>query len=359
MQKTVFGTTELWSALPSLSPLIFYGTGDGADKIIAEMSRRGLSPDGFFASDGFVRDRYFHGKKVMSLSEAEEKFGDFTVLMAFGSSRAEVMENVGKIMRRHRFFAPDVPVCGGELFDAEFYEKHAGEISLARSLLSDELSKKTFDDIIKYKLSGDVSFLFDCECEKADADALLPHDFTAYIDLGAYTGDTVRDVLSRSRNLKKIVAFEPSEKPFSKLRDFCGGIKNAEFSLFNLCASSCSGEKLLSDGGGRGTKLSDAPSLSGAKPKTVKCAALDNVTDLSGEKLYIKYDVEGEEYAALCGSLRTIKSSDTSLLVSLYHRSADIFSLPIYIRSVLPEHKLYIRKLPGLPAWDVNLYVTK
>ena len=71
MTKTVFGEEELWSVLADASsPILLYGTGDGADKILSVMEEKGLRASGFFASDGFVRDRYFRGEHVMSLSGA-------------------------------------------------------------------------------------------------------------------------------------------------------------------------------------------------------------------------------------------------------------------------------------------------
>lgn len=356
MSKTVFGVSELWSELPSLRPLVLYGTGDGADKIIREMERRGLSPDGFFASDGFVRDKLFHDLPVTSLSACEERFGRFTVLAAFGSSRPEVIGNVKSIMSRHALFAPDVPVCGENIFDSAFYEANREKIDRARSLLSDDLSVRTFDSVIKYKLSGELRFLFECETSEPDALSLLSGGYTAYADLGAYTGDTVKTALERYPSVNKVVAFEPARKPFEKLTAFCENSVGVDFSLFNVCASDADGIMTLSDGGGRGSKLSDKSSLSGAKTRPAECSALDIKTNIRGEKLLIKYDVEGAEAKALAGSVRTIKNNDTELSVSLYHRSEDIFDLPITVHGLLPEHRLYIRKLPGFPAWDIILY---
>ena len=356
MSRIAFGVKDLWEELRHCSPVLMYGTGNGADKILEQMSRRGIVCDGFFVSDGFVRDRYFHGLRVMSLDEAEKKFGDFTALMAFGSARTEVIENVKNIMSRHDFFAPDVPVASGEVFDSDFYFSHEKEIDEARSLLADGLSVKTFDDVIRYKISGDVRYLFDCETPESDADALLCGDYTAYVDLGAYTGDTMKKTLGLYPTIRKAVAFEPAKKPFEKLSALCREY-DVEFSLFNMCASDVTETRLLSDGGGRGSRLSAEKSSSGAKTRAVQCSPLDDAAKLYGERLLIKIDVEGEERRAINGALQTIKNSDTDMLVSLYHRSEDLFSLPIMIHGICPQRRLYIRKLPGLPAWDINLYV--
>ena len=360
MTRTVFGEEELWSALADTSsPILLYGTGDGADKILSVMEKKGLRASGFFASDGFVRDRHFRGEHVMSLSEAEEKFGDFIVLVAFGSSRDEVIENVKRIASRHRLFIADVPVCGGELFDADFYENHLFEINEARGLFSDDESKRVYDSIIKFRLSGKPEYLWDCSCNEEETFSLLSGGYGAYVDLGAYTGDTVKKAISLCPSIKKVCAFEPAKKPFEKLSAFCSGTENVDFSLINACAWNRTESLVIADGGGRGTHISSDSSLSGAKSRTVDCVSPDEVCNFSGEKLLIKYDVEGAERQALLGSLSLIKNNDTELAVSLYHRSGDIFSLAALVHQILPEKALYLRRLKGFPAWDINLFASK
>ena len=79
---------------------------------------------------------------------------------------------------------------------------------------------------------------------------------------------------------------------------------------------------------------------------------------LNGAKVdYIKYDVEGAEREALIGSTQTILAHHPTLMVSLYHRNEDIFDLPILIHERFPQYKkFYLRRLKGVPAWDLNLY---
>lgn len=360
MIKTVFGTEELWSVLKeSTLPILLYGTGDGADKILSVMEQKGIKASGFFASEGFVRDRYFHGSHVMSFPEAEEKYGDFTVLVAFGSSREEVIENVRNIANRHRLFVPDVPVCGKSLFDADFYLSSLDKINEARTLLCDKRSVDVYDDIIRFKLSGKPKYLFSSECQEEETFALLSGGYSAYVDLGAYTGDTIKKAISRCPSIKRVCAFEPANKPFEKLSQYCASVPDVYFRLVRACAWDKTESLEIADGGGRGSHISSSASLSGAKTKTVLCTSPDEACDFDGEKLLIKYDVEGAEEKALFGSASLIKNNDTELAVSLYHKSEDIFSLILLTHGLMPNRKLYLRRLPGFPAWDINLFVSK
>ncbi len=118
--------TDLWQYLKAASdsgrPILLYGMGNGADKIIAVCEAYGIPVADFFASDGFVRGHSFHGKVVLSFSQACEKYGaeNMIVLLSFASSRPEVLELIQHVANTCELYVPDVPVCGPELFNAEF-----------------------------------------------------------------------------------------------------------------------------------------------------------------------------------------------------------------------------------------------
>ena len=66
----------MWDELKEKQrPLVLYGTGNAAEKILKELDIRGIRVSGIFASDGFVRDRSFAGYKVLSYRDACERFG--------------------------------------------------------------------------------------------------------------------------------------------------------------------------------------------------------------------------------------------------------------------------------------------
>lgn len=345
-------------------PIVVYGMGNGADKIIDELTARDISVSDFFASDGFVRGHFFHGKRVLSFSEVKEKYEKFIILVAFGSSLPDVMNRFISLAETYEFYAPDVPVCGGELFDAPFYLEHEAEFEKVRALLADDKSRSVWDDLIAYKLSGDISHILHADTQKEDAlRDILSGGYTAYVDLGAYNGDTIRESLSFYPTIEKICAFEPSAKTFAKLEAYLSTVESIEKSAFSLCAWNKSETRILTDGAGRNTTIGGTGDTSktknGAKIRTAECDALDNRVSYKGEKLFIKYDVEGAEEEALLGSIKTIQNNDTELLVSLYHKSRDLFALPLLVHEILPDHKLYLRKHPYIPAWDINLYVCK
>lgn len=337
----------------SENPIVLYGMGNGADKIIALCERHGIKISGVFASDGFAKRKLFHNMSVTTYSEAKEAFGsDLTVLLSFATSRPEVLENIYRIASENTLLAPDVPAYGDNVFDVDFYTKNISALEQVYSLLSDDRSRELYEDIIKYKLTGEISCL-----QKADDEAdfmqniICSSKIRTFVDAGAYRGDTARKQMQYSNGLKKIIAIEPDPKTYARLCHEFEGEDAVEFVAHNAGLGSKDEDLPFLGDGGRG-----GSSAVGHGKRTVHFTALDSI--INGEKVdYIKYDVEGFEYEALIGSQNTIASSRPQLLVSLYHRSEDIFRLPLTVKEFYPDCRMYLRRLSGIPAWDINLLV--
>ena len=58
------------------------------------------------------------------------------------------------------------------------------------------------------------------------------------------------------------------------------------------------------------------------------------------------------------GSRETILRCHPDLLVSAYHRSEDLYDLPLLLHEQFPFYELRLRRFPYVPAWDINLYAT-
>jgi len=355
---------ELWSYLQATDKkILMYGMGNGADKILSVCERYGIEVCDFFASDGFVRGHLFHGKRVLSYSEACEKYGkgDMIILLSFASSLPDVLGNIYKIADECELYAPDVPVCGDNLFNGEFFEANREKIEKVEEMLEDQCSKEVFRGVINYKLSGDIGFLRNSHSGFSEVYRLLGAEkFESIADLGAYNGDTLREITPFAPSLMSAVAFEPDRRNHKKLSEYAETVDTFRITPLKLAAW-CERAVLQFDGSGNrnSTLISDGIAVN--KPQKiveVEADSLDNV--LGGEKVdYIKYDVEGSEREALFGSFETIKKCSPALMISLYHRSEDIFELPLLIREHFLEYKLYIRRREYVPAWDTVLIAVR
>ena len=349
--------SDLWHYLSKTEKtIVMYGMGNGADKILAVCQQYNIEIADFFASDGFVRGHSFHGKTVLSYSQVKEKYGkeNIIALLSFGSSLPDVLSLFRKINEECELYAPDVPVCGENIFTLEFFKENQEKILAARALLADELSQKIFDNVIFYKLTGKLNYLFDAECDRADSFALInAKSIHSFADLGAYRGDTLAEMFEYASELEYAYALEPDARTYKKLSAFCESYQGgAKLYPLNVAAWSDS-ETLVFNSSSNRNSGAFAPTTNA---KTVEIAAnsLDNILDGSPID-HIKYDVEGAERQAIDGSVRTIRSFSPSLTISVYHRSEDIFAIPLQINSISQNYKLYLRRYPYVPAWDVEL----
>ena len=346
---------DSWERIGSSTyPVCMYGMGNGADKIIEVLERKGISVSDFFASNGFVRGHSFRGKKVLSYSEAKEKHGRMTAVLAFGSQLPDVHSAFRIIMSEQLFIVPFVPVSGEGLFDKDFLENNADKIDEVYEMLSDERSKNVFRDVIEFNFSGDASFLFSGSAGTDDVfgGILDPSCYRNAADLGAYTGDTASVLGDASPLLDTVIAVEPDEKNFRKL-SLMAESYDGPGRIVPVCAAAGkeNGTASFLQTGNRNSSLSEQGN------REVVTVSVDEISD--GMKLdLIKYDVEGAEREAILGSEKQIRGNAPDLIVSVYHRREDIFSIPLMLKKIQPKYSLYLRRKMYVPAWDVQLIAT-
>lgn len=354
--------TDLWHYLAECKrPIVMYGMGNGADKIIAVCDKYGVEISDFFASDGFVRGHSFHGKTVISYSAMKEKYDGQNpiVLLSFASSLSEVMSLFKKVGKECELYAPDVPVFGETLFTIEFFENNRDRFSEVYNSLADEESKRIYKNVISYKLTGNIAYLWDSESDKAQVyeEILDCKNIKTYLDLGAYNGDTIREMLLYNPQLQSAIALEPDARNFRKLTEYAQTVNNCDIKCINAGAWNENTTLLFDASGNRNAGVVSKGNIV-SKIKEVSVVSVDSV--LNGASVdYIKYDVEGSEKEALIGSAQTIEKYAPKLLVSLYHRSEDLFALPELVKELNPDYSLYLRRFPYIPAWDLNLYTVK
>ncbi len=348
---------DMWQYLSqSRKKIVMYGMGNGADKILRVCEKKEIEVCDFFASDGFVRGHSFHGKRVLSYSEAKEKYGaeNMIVLLSFASALPEVIENILRIAGECELYAPDVPVFGDNLFDMEFYKLHRREIEETYFMLADRESRRIYEQVIAYKLTGRIDYLESAVNDKGKVyrEILSAENIETCIDLGAYNGDTVRELAEYSPRLERVISLEPDRRNFKKLLAYAESESRFAVCPINAAAWSADTELEFDAGGNRNSNVTGS-----GKTVTINGVTVDGITE--GRVDYIKYDVEGSEREAISGSAETIRKYSPRLLVSVYHRSEDIFALPAQIRELCPEYKLYLRRYRYIPAWDLNLICVK
>ncbi len=350
MIKDLLLKDSAWETIKkSRLPIVLYGTGNGADAVIDELYRLGISLSAVVASEGFVRKRAFRGFRVKSLAEVKEELGDFLLLIGFATCIPEVMSSIKELCTQHRTLMPVVPVFGNTLFNRNYVEAHAEELEHCRSLLCDDESRRVFDGMAEFQFTGKLDVLFSIESKRTDAlkDILHLTDKEDMLDLGAYRGDTIEELLALTGGYSSVIALEPDRKSFEKLRTYAENKEN--ITLYPYAVYSQNEELTFSGGGGRQSTLNSDGKY------TVSAVAVDHL--LKDKKItYIKADVEGAEAEALKGMAKLLKNQQPKLSISCYHKTEDLCTLIPLLHSINPNYKIHLRHHPYIPCWDTNLY---
>ncbi len=345
----------LWERLRrETRPIVLYGTGNGADKIIDQLAAVGRVPDGVFASSGFVRSRTFRDMQVESYEDITARLGeDIVILIAFGSALPEVIGRMRELDTRHTVYIPEVPLIGGEVFTYGYFDRHREELAQVFAQLSDDTSRELFSDMLRYRLGGRLSDLFRTEESGVSLSSLLKtEEIRCALDGGAFTGDSAKVMLDVYPHMEALIAVEPDARTFKKLSAFAetangtvipvhGALWDTEDTLtYSASASRGAGVQ----GRNHRARTESVPAV------TADSLVPDRRLDL------LKLDVEGAEMRAIIGAESVILRDRCALAVSLYHRTEDLFMLPLRIAAFCPDYRFFLRRVPCVPAWDLMLY---
>lgn len=375
---------SVWEHLAGTGkPIVLYGMGNGADKILEGLAAAGKKVAGIFASDEFVRGQKFHGLTVQTYAALKEQLGDFVIVLAFASERPEVLKRFYELAAAHEVLAPHVPVfAGDEVVTRKLLQQQEKKIRTVYEHLADEQSREVFAGALNYKLSGKISYLEKITTgRRDDLQTLLKFGAAEiYVDGGAYNGDTVQEFrdLTGGR-YAKIYACEPDTRNFKKLQLAVQEQNWHDVKCVNKGLWSCSSTLAFSATSGRQAALVEElqphdlhfPKLSGVKAANtaggmpqksvliqhskavlVPVISLDELLG-SEQATYIKLDVEGAELAVIEGATRQL-AGRPQLFIAAYHHDRDLWELPLALWQAQPAYKIGLRKHPYVPDWELN-----
>ena len=249
------------------------------------------------------------------------------------------------------------------LVDVYKYLKSQGvdsvhEIYYYSLIISEELSmdiekaccvyKMLEDDKSRYLLRAMIKRVFDIKnshfvmVDFFEKNQYFPSDIIqmsaheSFVDAGAYTGDTLSQFLNIVKGkFDDYYAFELDEQIFKSLKTNVADLENnLNIKVFN--------EGLWDKKGIINYSSGDMCSAIGKGDKTGSVVKLDDVLG-NARVTFIKMDIEGAELNALRGAENIIRSQKPVLAICVYHRLRDIWEIPLYIKRLYPEYKIYFR----------------
>jgi len=328
-----------------IGPLLIYGAGNTGKAVAKFLSSNRLRIHAFIDKNS-SENMECEGYPVLSLEEAFGQFGSGTpILIAVHNRDVDIVKLMRTIQdagftniysmfdyarnfhgdSTFRFFLIDPFVLKSEKNNAQkFYD-----------LLSDDLSKKIYLDLIKFRLSGDY---FLCpqpiiENQYSPADVPRWKSPLRLIDCGAYNGDSIRLFESYQYEIETLIAFEPELPNFYQL------IKNIKHinGVFLPCGVSSTAKTVrFKSGAGEAGRASSEGDI------TIQMMSIDESFAKAAPNL-IKMDIEGGEREAILGAKATIIKHRPGLAVSAYHLPNDLWQLGLLIYEIEPNYQFYMR----------------
>lgn len=219
--------------------------------------------------------------------------------------------------------------------------KNKDKIINCFELLCDLQSKKTLLNVIKYRLLLNKKYIDaikkSIKEEYYDNKIVKFTNKEIFIDGGAYNGDTlIKFKKLINNNFIHIYAFEPDSFLFDQLKITHNSMNDSRITILNYALGDKKNKLKFTNDGSPGSRLSKRGKL------LVDVVTLDNILSKIPVTM-IKLDIEGAETKALLGSKELIKKHRPKLAICIYHNPSDLWEIPIFIKSLLPDYKLYIR----------------
>lgn len=248
--------------------------------------------------------------------------------------------------------------------------EHAEDLEKVLLLLEDEKSKeiyRAFIEKVKYNVK-DYSDIADDLYEHYFSDEIFKYgDREVLVDGGAFDGDdTIRfdNILnSLGLTIHKALCFEPDTGNFGKtyknLEKYYGtkaiideNRQIAESEKFVIFKAGLFDKKCgmgFCEYGAHSSRFTQEDV--GA---SVDAVLVDDIAEKENVT-FIKFDLEGADIPALIGSEKTIKRCKPKLALSIYHNIEDLWEIPLLVKKMVPEYKLFVRH-HTIYLWDKILY---
>jgi len=161
-----------------------------------------------------------------------------------------------------------------------------------------------------------------------------------FVDLGAYTGDTIEELLKnyKTSDFKRIYAYEMSENSIIALKE------KTKY-LSQITVRHCGVADVITKGSINENEESASANILQVGEGNLSITTLDE--DIKEKITMIKMDIEGCEQKALKGAEKHIKEETPKMMISVYHGFNDLIEIYSYLKELNPKYKFFLRYYGG------------
>lgn len=294
-------------------------------------------------------DKVYHGDlRCIPPQELERYRGELAVVITT-QHYAEIREQLRGLGIEDVYVVTEY-----RLLNRSFFKEPGCIASIQRNvarlcdILADERSKEILSVLIENWFDFDVDAPgyrpILTEDQYYPPDIINLHDHEAFVDGGAYDGDTIVDFVRRTAGrFDAAHGFELDAGNFETLRAAVNGLPQPARDKIELYDVGLWDEEreIGYETGGSGSQSSCIDAGSSAS-RTGRVKPLSSVL---GDRpvTFIKMDIEGAEPAALRGAEPILVRQKPKLAICVYHRPQHLWEIPLYIKRVVPEYRIYLR----------------
>ena len=280
------------------------------------------------------------------------------VIITLGSAvvRKEILCDLKKMGFQHVISAMDIyeyhlPNPDERIFQGfSFYQENSQKILKAFELFNDEKSREVFRQFLYTHIYR--------KCMPIPSEPLenqyFPFDlwgnsvYRHSVICGAYNGDTVAAMVKKAVQIESLVCLEPDPANFDELKENIKPYRNAVSDLLLLPLGVY--EKTAQMRFAADNKSNSVISRNGNL--LIQCIALDDsLSDIA--PTFISMDIEGSEIFALKGMKNIIKNNHPKLAVCVYHSPEHIWEIPLFLQSLVPGYRFYLRNYTSFSSETV------
>ena len=330
-------------------PLYIWGAGQGGMQMAMLLENEGIFYDGIAIN----RKYYQEGQGVLCLEDLLEAEDSINIIIAFKGYKKELLagyeDRIANVMECDCWAGINLPE-ESKYISWSWLTEHEGDLEAVYDMLQDDLSRRSFLAFIHQKLSMKFGYLSEVKVpfQYFDQELVKLSDTEVFVDCGAYVGDTAVAFIEalKRRGIstwKEIISFEPDPENYEEMKKL--GLENHRCIRKGVADSPGILYFSSNDVSGRIEESGDLE---------IEVDTIDHVVG-QGDVTMIKMDIEGAELSALQGAKEAIKRCHPVLAVCLYHKNEDLYEIPQYIKSLVPEYQFYIRAYEEI-AVELVLY---
>ena len=353
----------LWELPKQEKAIIFWGCGNSMRLIKKELQERGVVPTAYCENNPNIIGKSIDNVPVLSYDEVRAQYKEYIIVLTVAINNAvPIVEQLKKAGEKNPIYHIEHPFKVENVFlEYSDVKDKFHEYEKMFDILQDERSKKIFQELINFKISGNkLPLLKYVDGDTFFDENIIPEsDHYSYMDVGAYTGDTLLRFYAFCRGkYNKLYAVEPDEGNFKALSELVKYGRIFDTHLFQVGGWNYRGELTFYTITNNATNF-DSPNFFKNMENTVynscelskeiydkQVVAVDTVDNLlNGEQCdVIKINALGADYQVLLGCENTIRKYHPVLVGEFGAQKEHLLHLLEKMKEMNSHYKIYLRQ---------------